>query len=289
MPENEQTQTVDNGAEPAQSVSIDDLVGRLNELSAAEAEGQAAALPQDQEADPSPPEPDAGQESSGAEQDASEGPQKLTAKAAAEKLGIDVSDLYASLEIEIGKGNSLTLGEIKDRAKDLTQADALLADAQQQKLETQNELMQQRRMLERQMQRIGYRPSQHDLAEMQAEAEQYKSLQQRLAVEYMPEWKHEAARQADEKVIEAMQAEYHFSPAERALMIDARLLKMVRDYGNLRQQLRDAAKRYQRGKTPQAPKATTKTSNAVTDIASQVKSGKTSRGQAVDQLAKLLG
>lgn len=286
---NEPDQAVDSGAEPAQSVSIDDLVGRLNELSAAEAEGQAAALPQEQEAAPSPPEPDAGQQSSGAEQDASEGPQKLTAKAAAEKLGIDVSDLYATLEVDLGKGNSLTLGELKDRAKDLAQADALLADAQQQKLEGQNQLMQQRRMLERQMQRIGYQPSQQDLAEMQAEAQQYQSLQQRLAVEYMPEWKHEATRQAEEKVIESVQAEYHFSDAERALMIDARLLKLMRDYGTLRQQLRDAAKRYQRDKTPQAPKPTTRTSNAVTDIASQVKSGKASRGQAVDQLAKLLG
>ena len=43
--------------------------------------------------------------------------------------GIDVKDLY-SIDIPLGDGESFTLGEIKDRFKDLQRADALIQQAE---------------------------------------------------------------------------------------------------------------------------------------------------------------
>ena len=285
----EQNQTVDSAAQPADNPTIEDIAAQLDSLDRQDADAQNVENPSPDDGPESQTEPDAVTETSGADEDAPDAAQKLSAKDVAEKLGIGADELYGAFEVSLGDGQSMTLSEIKHRTQDVLRADAMLAEARQQKSDAQLEVMQQRRIMQKHMQRVGYQPTEDDIQADEAEVEAYHKLQERLAVEYMPEWKHEGTRQADEKLIDAELERLQFSPAERKLMLDARLLMAFRELGQLRQQLSDVAKRYKRDKAPKTPKPTTRTGNAVTDIQAKVQKGEMTRQQAVDALGRQLG
>ncbi len=54
-------------------------------------------------------------------------------KTLAEQLGVETKDLYEKLEVPLGDGKRLTLGEIKHRAQDLLKADTLKAELEDQR------------------------------------------------------------------------------------------------------------------------------------------------------------
>ena len=225
-------------------------------------------------------------DSSETDEDAQEAAQELTVKALAEKLEIEPAQLYDALVVDVGGENPLTLGQIKDRAKELNRLDEVVASANEQRLAVENDLMQKRQALQRQAQRMGYQPTEADLAEAQAEAQQYVQLQEALAVEYMPEWADTGIKHDDMKGVQAIQNEYLFTEAETALMVDARLLKVFRDYHRLRAEVSGVASKKKRQKVNQKPGAHTRTGSQVAKIRELAQ---TDQGAAVSQLGKLLG
>ena len=225
-------------------------------------------------------------ESAEAVQDEQEAVQQLTVKALAEKLETEPGQLYDTLLIDVGGEEPLTLGQIKDRAKELVRLDEVVASANEHRLTVENQLMQQRAALQRQAQRMGYQPSEADMAAAQAETEQYLKLQDALAVEYMPEWADTGVKHEDMKGVQALQDEYLFGEAERKLMVDARLLKLFRDYHRLRAEVKGVASKKKRQSVNQQPKAHTRTGSQVANIRKMAESN---QDGAITELSKLLG
>ena len=268
-----------------QEHTIEDLAGMLGQTSPPEeaSQGDVLSLPEG-EAPQAESEP--ATESSEAVQDEQEAVQKLTVKALAEKLETEPGQLYDTLLIDVGGEEPLTLGQIKDRAKELVRLDEVVASANEQRLTVENQLMQQRAALQRQARRMGYQPTEADMAEAQAETEQYLKLQEALAVEYMPEWADTGVKHEDMKGIQSIQDEYLFGEAERRLMVDARLLKVFRDYHRLRAEVNSVASKQKRQKVNQKPKSHTGTSSQVAKIREMAQ---TNQGAAITELSKLLG
>jgi len=275
--------TVEQSADQAHT--IEDLAGMLGQTSPPDegSQGDALSLPEG-EAPQAESEP--ATESSEAVQDEQEAVQKLTVKALAEKLETEPGQLYDTLLIDVGGEEPLTLGQIKDRAKELVRLDEVVASANEQRLTVENQLMQQRAALQRQARRMGYQPTEADMAEAQAETEQYLKLQEALAVEYMPEWADTGVKHEDMKGIQSIQGEYLFGEAERRLMVDARLLKVFRDYHRLRAEVNSVASKQKRQKVNQKPSSQTGTGNRVAKIRELAQ---TDQGAAISELSKYLG
>jgi len=274
---------IDNNQSEAHDLT--DLAAMLGETSPPGEAPQGDDLTLPEEAAPQA-ESEPAQNSSDTDGDTQETAQQFTVKALAEKLEIEPSQLYDSLRIDVGGEEPLTLGQIKDRAKELVRLDEVVASANEQRLEVENDLLQKRHALQRQAQRMGYQPTEADLAEAQAETAQYLQMQEALAVEYMPEWADTGVKHEDMKGIQAIQSEYLIGEAERRLMVDARLLKVFRDYHRLRAEVNGVASKKKRQKVNQKPGTHTRTGNQVAKIRQLAESN---QGAAVAELGKLLG
>ena len=115
MNEQAQTQTVDT--EQEQGVTFEQLEAALAGNPATPAETQEPIHA---------PEVDAAQSDVDAPEEI---PESYTAKQLAERLEIKPSELYKNLQIDVGNDQTLSLGEIKDRAKELVQSETLRAEA----------------------------------------------------------------------------------------------------------------------------------------------------------------
>jgi hypothetical protein len=278
-------QVVDTGAEQAQAdPTIEELSKLLDSIDIAPAE--QAAPPADESQ--SQPEPDAGTETSEADEDSPETAKQLTVKDLAAKLDVPVSDIYDQLMVDVGEGQQISIGELKDRGRDVVQADALLAQANETRLNIENDLLVKREAIARYAQRIGYQPTETDLQESQAETQRYRNQQVQKALEIIPGWQDEGTRNKELEIIGNIADEYQFSEAESRLLIDARLLKLFRDYGTMRATMRKLSKSYKRPKQKTSRRSEVRSGGGVTNIRSSVKSGKTTQKDAVDQLGELL-
>jgi|DEB0MinimDraft_10_1074344.scaffolds.fasta_scaffold00377_7 hypothetical protein len=283
MDEPAQNQGIDNNQ--SEGLDFDQLAEMLDQTSA---EGRTGHDTQAAEVQSSQSQSDGDQQTSETDQTQHEDAAEMTVSALAEQLGIEAAQLY-NLQLDIGNGQQMTLGQLKDRAKDVSHADSLIAEVNEQRLSVENDLMQKRHAISRYAQRVGYQPTEQDQQEAQAELKAYREMQRALAIEFMPDWQSEETRATDIKGIEKLQDEYLFGQAEKAAMLDARLLKMMRDYHRLREEVRSVAKYRKNPKPKQGPKVHTKTGSSVTKIGSQAAQGKLSQDAAVGELGKLLG
>ena len=217
-----------------------------------------------------------------------ESQETLTVKSLAEKLGVDAKELYQSVSIDLGEGQTLTLGELKDRGKDLLQSEALLANASEQQLEVENELLVKRQQLNVEAQRLGVEFTPEQQAEHLRAVDAYQDQQVRKALEIMPDWQDKATREADLTRIDKITKQYGFSEAEQSTILDARLLKVFRDFQRQRDTLARFKKEKVKSKRKQTPSSLTQSSNTVTEIAAQSKAGKLSSSDAVKGLAAYL-
>jgi len=234
-------------------------------------------------------ESDAATETSETEQSADDDPQGMSVKDLAEKLGVEASDLYNGLRVDLGDGQSMSLSEMKHRAQDLARVDVLRQQSLDNQQSVENELLQKRQALQNHMQQMGYQPTE---ADQQAAAEQTKAYldqQQRMALDAIPDWADKAARQLDEKAITALKTEYGFSAAEQPLIIDYRLVKLFRDHHKLRSEVRAVGTKKKPTKRNQAPGTHTQMGNKVTQIKSQISAGKVTADAAIDALGRELG
>lgn len=162
--------------------------------------------------------------------------ESLTAKDLAEKLGVNVKDIY-KIKFPYGRnGESLSLGELKDvgiRARDL--------DSQTTQLESDREAYTNDKMVSRaEMQNIiSLLPEIPQQLVDQAQA-QYRNVvsQERVALmETIPAWSDPAKEKAARTDILTNLKTYGFTAVEMDHMLDHRLVKLLDDFTRLKGKL----------------------------------------------------
>ena len=166
----------------------------------------------------------------------------MTAKEMAAKLGIEPSELYSSLKVDLGDGDSITLSEWKDRAKELRQSDKLLADSAEKQLSAENEILRRNRELQLAAQKLGRNPTEAERKEATELFNQYAASEKAATLDVITDWSDAAVQRNDLKAIGETLTEYGFRPSEIEAILDHRQVKILRDFTKLRQRLKDAGK-----------------------------------------------
>jgi len=242
-----------------------------------ETESPDAVETPDQEIDTTAAEPEQ-PENQDIEDDEGE-PEPLTMKSLAEKLEIKPKDLY---DVELGDG--LTIGQLKDRFKELEVVEQTRTDAELHKVKTENEVMQQRRALETARQELGIQvtPQQQERANQQFA--EYVSTETARTMEAIPEWSEPTVLEADRQGMQAMLAEYGLSEMEMTAIVDHRQVKMLRDFHTLRQLVANAGTEVKPKSPKKAGKRRTRQSKGSADIVAGIKSGAVNRNDGIAAL-----
>lgn len=186
----------------------------------------------------------------------------LDANGLAEKLNITVAELY-KVKFKYGdKGESLTLGELKDvgaRANQLDDEAEMLIDD---RTRLDNDNMKSRVEIQNIVSLLPAEALTPEL--MQKSKEQHESLvrQERIALhETIPGWKEPSVELEARLAMNAHLAEYGFKEVEANYMIDHRLIKFIHDMTVMRDrsklkaaEVRKIAKKNQRRKRPSVVK-----------------------------------
>lgn len=186
--------------------------------------------------------------------------EKLTVKGLAEKLGMDAKDLYESLTLDIGEG--LTLGQVKDRAKDLARSDELLAEIESRRIRADQELLTKQEQIE--LLGIKLTPDQEALAKDRRD--EYLTSQSSRVMKIIPEWNDPTTKAAEVGAIHELFQGYGFSSAELNHVADSRLIKAMNDYARLlsrvesarNKEVKEPRKQGQRNRSQQATNNTSK-------------------------------
>jgi hypothetical protein len=157
------------------------------------AQGESPAKPQPEVSQvpelPETVQPEATTEDEAPEQEAEPAEMPDTLEALAEKSGLKVKDLY-KVKIPMPDGEEpITLGQFKDRLKDLSRADTLSAEAEDQKATLQAERLQfqQELAVVTQALQAGGKLSEDSLRKAAANMQQYQQQQRALAEKIAPE------------------------------------------------------------------------------------------------------
>jgi hypothetical protein len=272
--EAEQTQTVDT-EQPA-ALSFDQSVAALDALAAGETPNQ----PEMAESQADTPAPNEGE----ADEAPAEIPAKLNAKQVAEMLQIDPADLYNRLEVL----PDMTLGQLKDRAKDLQGLDVLQAEMQSNRATVEADLMQKNQVLQRRMQRANIQLTEQDVSEYQADVEQYRQLQNRTITELVPEYAESAFQQKFDGMVGQRLSDLGVPDHEQQMVTSGWLRLELYQHQRLLQEIGSVGGKKVKQNRKQGPRSRTSNGNAVTQVNAAVKSGNMSQDSAVTELGKLL-
>lgn len=272
--------------EDTQELSFEQLSAALNDSLVRERESDdARARPQQIEESVSPAESPAAQESGETEASADEGPQTFTVKDLAETLNMDPAALYAGLQIDLGKGESMPLGEFKDRLKDVARSDELLAEVQLNRSKVEAELLQKNQALVLAQQEAGVEVTEQHIKQAAQQFKAYGELQDRTLTELVPDYAQSAFRQEfDSKVDKRLDA-LGYSATEKGYMKDARLRLEFYQHQRLLDELAAVTHKRVKTKRNQAPGSSTR----VTSSVEAIKTGKGNQDAKVAELGRLLG
>ena len=212
----------------------------------------------------------------------SDEPAPMTVKQLAAKLEMTPKQVYSALSLDMG-GKSLTLGEIKDRAKELVKSDKTLADAESHQLAAENEILRKHQALALTIKAIGRQPSEAETNQAQALHDQYVREQQGLQLTSIPDWSDAEVQQADSKLIGKVLVEYGFSPVEIGQVVDHRQVKLLRDYSRMKARLDSVSAAEVRKSQQLKGGAKRKTAPAKRDPAAAHKKGQITQNVAVLQ------
>ncbi len=165
----------------------------------------------------------------------------LSVKQLAEKLEITPAQLYARLEITVGD-KKMSLGEFKDRARQLHDADKALTDADAHALKSGNEVLRQNRALAIALKRLGRPLTDAELSEGETLQSEYIKEQNRLTLAAIPAWSDTAVQNDEVAQIGALLTEYGFNPVEASQVVDHRTIKIFRDFTAQSKRLKAAEK-----------------------------------------------
>lgn len=162
----------------------------------------------------------------------------ITVKDIAEKLGVDPADLYDGLEIPLGDGERVTLGEWKDRVKALQAVDVERDQVETQRQQYERDVARTRAELNQIVQMIPEQAREQLLARARQNQAQYEKEQWEAVVTAIPKWKESPESfAADRASIVKIGAEYGFSEPEITYTQDARAVRLLHDFLRLRERI----------------------------------------------------
>jgi hypothetical protein len=229
---------------------------------------------------------DTGQQTEGEGDNEPAPAEKLDLKGLANRLEIDVKELYG-LEIPMpGEGESITLGELKDQAHEFSTVKQRQEKLEDERISHQNDVLRSRQELSALVNLLPEIPQE---LQQQAGAMQQQHLQQEQArlLEVLPEWRDANTFAADREIISNTVAEYGFNDADMSAVTDHRLIKLLHDYGKLRQRMAQAQETAQRvDKSPKKPAKAVKV-NKASDLEKRAKAG--DQQAAIQLVSELIG
>jgi hypothetical protein len=211
----------------------------------------------------------------------------ITVSTLAEKLGVEAKDIYDELQIPVGEGESITLGEFKDRAKDLRELDAQREEYQANKSDYEKGQMRDRALLNEMLEIVGPDIARPALEAAQRRVSGWEEEQRGLILDAIPEWKDPDNLARDRSKIVTVGQEYGFSEVEITHTQDSRTVRMLRDFALMREQIESAKAESKKQRTaPGKPGRANRTSKrgALSKVLNQAKqssdSGDKARGVA---------
>ena len=226
---------------------------------------------------------DEGDISSDADDAPAEMPKSYSVKDLAERLGVRPQDVYASLQIDVG-GESLPIGEYKDRAKELKRADKILADAQDAKAEFERDyLVKQQALNQRE---AGKQLSEQEIRQFEEQRNQAMQLEAQKIVQVRPELADADENTKASQRITDLLGQYGIAPWEAEQLYDARLTLAFLRLADLEDRLQAAKDSEVKHKRKQRPKGESReaVANRGQKAVKDYKSGQISQTDAVRQL-----
>ena len=210
-------------------------------------------------------------------------PTELTVTDLAERLDMSVEDLYRDLKLDLRDGETVSLGDFKDKAKDLQRANVLLNKAEESKLSGENELLRKNREMQLVAQRLGRNATEAEQAEAAKLYTDYVDRETTRTMETILDWSDKAVRIEDLKSISALMSEYGFTSAEQGATVDHRQVKLLRDYDQLRRRLKSAGESEVRTRRNQPSGKRRKAAERKKTAQARFKSGELDQTQAILQ------
>ncbi len=212
-----------------------------------------------------------------------ETPSTYSVKELAERLEVRPQDVYANLTIDVG-GESMPIGEYKDRAKDLKRADQILADTQDAKAEFERDyLVKQQALNQRE---AGKQLSEQEIKAFEDQRNAAMQVEAQKLIQARPEMADaETAQKASMRVTDLL-SQYGIAPYETEQLYDARLTLAFLRLAELEDRLQAAKDSEVKVKRKQRPKGESReaVANAGAKAVRDYKSGKVSQQDAVRQL-----
>ena len=205
----------------------------------------------------------------------------VTLKQLAEALEVEPSAIY---DVELGDG--LTIGNLKDRFKDLQGIEALRADAEAFKTDSENELIRKRRELAVAQQNLGREPTAQEQREAQQAYESYVERETAETMRSIPDWREPSVLEGDREGMKGLLNENGISDVEFAQIADHRMVKFIRDAYKLKDRVANAGTEVKPGKSKRGTKRKARV-NGTDKILSDFNSGKLKQNDAATAL--LLG
>ncbi len=171
---------------------------------------------------------------------AGEDAKPVTLKDIAEELGVSAKDLYNELLIPMGQGQEpITLGEFKDRVKDLAHIDEVMTNTLEREKRFYKEQAAARKEMTELMTvlpREAYTP---ELLQASQRVARETAIREGAALlERIPEWQDGNVMSAEQSKIRETLAEYGYRSYEADTIIDHRVWAILREF----QQLKDTVK-----------------------------------------------
>jgi hypothetical protein len=174
-----------------------------------------------------------------------EGSDTITVKGLAEHLEIEPGELY-ELEIPIGEGETISLGDMKDQYKKYGSAKEYEERVQKADDKYHKQVLATRAELNAILGAIPEEIRANVMSVGRERSQQYTIDQGKQVLEAIPEWADVDSRAKDRDSIIAMGSEYGFSEPEMTFTQDHRALRMLRDFAKMRNKVSEmdtAAKR----------------------------------------------
>jgi hypothetical protein len=164
----------------------------------------------------------------------------ITVASLAKELGVEAKDIYNELEIPLGEGESVTLGQFKDRVKDLRELDTQRETFSTEKAEQEKGQLRDRALLNTMLELIGPELARPAYQAAQEQLETWQDDQRGQILEAIPEWQDPDALAKDRDSIVGLGQEYGFSEVEMTGVLDARTVRMLRDFAVLQNKVKSA-------------------------------------------------
>lgn len=211
----------------------------------------------------------------------------------AQTAGVSIQELY-EVEIPLGdeRGNT-TLGEMKDRFRDLQRVDQVRGQMEDQRTEFENSMIRARGELN---EIIGLLPNVPTelLERARATHRASRDTERDLLLSVKPEWKDEAKfESAQTEIVDAI-SEYGFKRGDFDLVMDHRLVKLLHDFAGMKRRLASAnalgkevreSGKLQKGRRSAARTKQQQTRGDLDQLIDKAKGGdKAAQGAAVERL-----